>query len=56
MMVAGAAAAGVLAGVVWLADRMAPRRVVTAVRGRLFPGQVRPLREEEIRTPGRWSG
>ena len=52
----GAAVAGTLAGATWLAVRLSPRRMVTAVRGRTFPGKLRPLRDEDIRTPGRWAG
>ena len=33
-----------------------PARVVHAIRCRRYPGPVEPLRDEEIRKPGRWMG
>ncbi|MHC4816580.1 MAG: hypothetical protein ACYTF8_00780 [Planctomycetota bacterium] len=37
-------------------ERFLPARVVHAIRCRRYPGPVAPLRDEEIREPGRWLG
>jgi len=39
-----------------LLERLLPARVVHAIRCRRYPGPVDPLRDEEIREPGRWLG
>jgi hypothetical protein len=39
-----------------LLERCLPARVVHAIRCRRYPGPVAPLRDEEIREPGRWMG
>mgnify|MGYP001205148922 CR=1 FL=1 len=48
------AAAG--AGALSMARRADPRRVVRALRGLRFPGQLRERSEQSIRRPGRWAG
>ena len=39
----------------WLAG-LTPRRVVTALRGRHYPGNVDALKEEDVAEPGTWAG
>ena len=56
LTVLGAAGVALATGTVWLTRRLVPLRVVRAMRGRFFPGKVRPLNEEDIQTPGKWSG
>jgi len=51
-----ATCAGALTGVLAWLKRMAPRSVVTALRGRSYPGPVKPLNRAEIGTQGRWRG
>jgi hypothetical protein len=37
-------------------ERAVPARVLTALRGRRYPGPVSTLSDEEIKRPGRWAG
>ena len=53
LLAAGAAAAAPLLPVL---ERFLPTRFVHAIRCRRYPGPVAPLRDEEIRKPGRWMG
>jgi len=39
-----------------LVRRAGEMRVVRALRGRLYPGPVKPLEVSETVSPGRWAG
>ena len=54
LLASGAAALTAAPGACLAALRRA--RFVQAVRGRFFPGRVRPLDDAAVRTPGRWGG
>lgn len=52
-----ASAAGMLAvGAGHCRDALGNVRFVQALRGRFFPGRVRPLDPSSVRTRGRWRG
>ena len=51
-----AAGTGLLTGAAWVARRLAPQRILSAARGRFFPGKIRPLKENEVIEPGKWAG
>ncbi len=52
------AAAGLatVSGAWRLTQRVLPRRVLRAVKAKMFPGRLRPLKAAEIKKPGRWRG
>jgi hypothetical protein len=45
-----------LAPGLWLARHACPRRVVEAMRSRVYPGPLKRLDRNEIDRPGRWLG
>lgn len=54
-MLIGATAA-VLAGLWHVAKKSGPVRFVMAIKGRRFPGTLRPLDDAAVRKPAQWSG